>query len=612
MLGTIGDVTTPTGYDELTSNGDRLFWLESGTSGTSVRCWRPGQPAYRISPHSLSVGSDIHAYGGGAFTASTDAVWWISASDNNIYRTSLPPAERSTAPTTLDAPPDRMPNAMRVQQSGLGAPADGPYGDLRVCGRDVLCVQETPDGDLLLAIDDHGERRILARTSGFFAAPTPTTGRLAWLRWGTDQMPWDASQLLVADYQPGRPCTNMTVVAGGPQESVAQPQWAPDGSLTFISDRSGWWNLYRWDGKTVHSIAPIDADHAPAPWELGYRSYTYLPDGGIATIIHTGLRHRLDIITPDGRRRTVDQPYTFIKPYLATYRDQIAMIAATPFTPPALCLVNSDGATTPINEPVTVTSATITSATSGPVAPQPLTADAVGFWLYPPNGPAADGSVGDGPVPIIVRAHPGPTDTVNARLDPHIEYFTNRGYAVADVNYRGSTGYGRAFWQSLYGRWGLDDVDDCAAVADYLIAHQIGRPGAIFITGSSAGGYTALKAAQKNRPFSAAVARSPVLNPKTWSAAVPRFQRSHAAALISAAGPVRADELAVPVLLIHGAHDPVAPASVTIDLAADLQARGAAVELLLLDTASHTLSAPELAAAAYAAEHQLYARILST
>jgi dipeptidyl aminopeptidase/acylaminoacyl peptidase len=414
-------------------------------------------------------------------------------------------------------------------------------------------------------------------------------------------MPWDACELWVAAYDPGGLIGDPIKIAGAPDEAAVEPRWGPDGALYFICDRSGWWNLYRWDGMSVRAVAPMAAECAAEPWELGYSSYDFLADGRIVMVIQEGPRHRLVVVEPaTGAVTDLPLPYTSIKPYLAACGSAVALIGSSPTAAPQVALVHLDGAGPRVEvlaraEPAALEDVTV----SVPVdlrVPTDHGRDVVAL-VYPPTG--------TGPAwraPVIVRVHPGPTASALLRLDWQAQFFTSRGFAVVDVDYTGSTGYGRAFRQALYGRWGIDDVADCRAVAGHLLnsGHAIG--GQVFIRGASAGGYTALHAVTADGPFVAATAVSAIVDPDRWAATVPRFQRAHAARLRGGAGPVRAAELRRPVLLIHGALDSVATAEDVRELADELAHRDAPHELLLLDGVGHYVASSPHAATALEAE----------
>ncbi|WP_442788699.1 alpha/beta hydrolase family protein [Dactylosporangium sp. NBC_01737] len=369
--------------------------------------------------------------------------------------------------------------------------------------------------------------------------------------------------------------------------------------MYFMSDRTGWWNLYRHDGTAV---APMTAECAAAPWELGYASYCFLDDGRIVMTVREGPAHRLVVLDGGGSVSPVVTPYTSIRPCLAGSGSSVALVGSAPDLPQQVALVRP-------GEPLEIVAGA--AAVPGVSTPSRLDVPVDGgvrqvvALVYPPAGAPHDWSA-----PLIVRAHPGPTASVALRLDPQVQYFTDRGFAVADVDHTGSTGYGRAFRESLHGRWGIDDVADCAAVASHLVASGRAVAGQVFIRGASAGGYTALQAVSQAGVFAAAVAVSAVVDPDRWAETAPRFQRPHATRLRGGAGAVTASAILTPVLLIHGTEDAVIPADAVVELADELRARDAPHELLLLKGVGHDVAASDDAGAALEAELHLYQRLI--
>jgi len=540
-------------YDGLTSCAGSLFWLESSGDRHVLKRWSPGVGTSLAAPGDFDIDSGIHAYGGGTFATAANDLWGVAGQDGRIYRLS---------------PSDAIP---------LTARSSDAYGDLIASGDELLFVSEGRDGDQIRAVSTTtGLTRLRQQSSGFLAAPQPFDDKLAWVSWTADQMPWDSTRLWLTHYQPtGEVSSRSQLVAGGADESVVEPRWGPDDNLYFISDRTGWLNLFRWDGDVTHPVAPVAADCAAAPWELGYRSYTFLNDGSIAIRVRAGLRDRLMIVDRTGHRQTLDLPYTSIKPYLAALDDKVAVIAGTPTTAPAVVVVDREGSCSTIaGEPTSDQTLRM---------PEERSLGELMFLLHPPVGADDNWSA-----PVIVRAHPGPTDEVTFRRDPQADFFSRNGFAVADVDYRGSTGHGREFRRSLYGRWGLDDVADCRTLAEHLVSIGTAIERQVFICGA------------------------PIVDPKRWADSVPRFQRAHATALSVGAGPVTAGEITRPVLLVHGRRDPITSAQDTADLAASLQSRNADHELLLLDTSSHTLASPDLANTVLEAELKFFRRIIDS
>jgi dipeptidyl aminopeptidase/acylaminoacyl peptidase len=572
-----------TSYDWLTAGDGVLRWVEStpATGRNVLITWyADGREPDGFGFPAASVGSALHAYGGTPHAATSDSLTYlVNSADGQVW---------GPGPTAW-------------------TDSRHTYGDLANAEHELLCVREDDDGDELVAIDrDSRSVRVLHRTDGFLASPRLMTGRLAWVQWDRTTMPWDSSEIWVADCGPGGTLTGSARIAGGPGESATQPQWGPDGSLYFMSDRTGWWNLYAWrEGVTV-PVAPITAECAAPPWESGYATYAFLPGHRIGVIVQDGPHHRLVIVEPGGATSEVELEYTSIKPYVAALGDRIALIGSSPTRPQEIALVSTTG-----KHDTRVIRGGRTSAEGGGAVsvPRVLRVASAGVevsvLLY---GPSHDVH---GPAPLIVRAHSGPTYHSELRLDWEVQFFTSRGFAVADVDYRGSTGYGRTFRNLLYGRWGTVDVEDCRNVALHLLDTGHAMPGAVFISGASAGGYTALRAVCEEGPFSAAAARSAIVDPNRWIVTAPRFQRPHAAALAHETATIDPDAVRERVLLIHGTADDVAPIEDAADLAEALRHRGKPVEMLTLDGVGHYLSAPNATAAALEAELEMYRTVLT-
>ncbi|MFI6266670.1 S9 family peptidase [Micromonospora sp. NPDC051006] len=574
-------------FDQLRTGDDGLYWLETrpdADGSATVTRWRRGEGQRDVSPVGFDVANGVHAYGGGSFAVVEGTLWCVGG--DGLYRS-------------------------RRHGDELELVSSGCFGDLTIGDGELLAVRESKQGDELIAVSLTGAPQIRTLTSslGFLSAPRPGPGWLVWTAWSERDMPWDACEVWVAAYSPRGAIENPVKLAGGPDESAVEPRWGPNGALYFVSDRSGWWNLYRWDGHQVKAVAPIAGECAAEPWELGYASYGFLDGGRMVVAVQEGPRHRLVVIEPDGTVRPVDLPYTSIKPYLAVKGTTVALIGSSPTAAPQVALVDLADA-----EPqVEVLAKPEHAALDGTRVSTPTqlhvrvaSGREVLALVYPPTGSAADWRA-----PVIVRAHPGPTASCLLRLDWQVQFFTSRGFAVVDVDYLGSTGYGRVFRESLYGRWGLDDVDDCAAVAGHLLSAGRAVPGQVFIRGASAGGYTALHAVSQDGPFAAATAVSAIVDPDRWPETVPRFQRAHAVRLRGGAGPVRAAAVQQPVLLIHGTADEVALVEDVRDLADELTSLGRPPEVLLLPDVGHYVATSRRASAALEAELAHYRSVMA-
>ncbi len=574
-----------TSYNAVRISAPDVFWIEGRTDGRDVLVrWTAEHGSQDITPDGFSVASYVHEYGGGAWAAVGDTVWFCNAADQRIYRT----AAHGAVPVS---PPPPEPGAVR-------------YADLSVDAnrRWLWCVRERhePGGvanDLVrLPAGGGGAPRIVASGWDFysFPRPSPDGGWLTWTCWNAPQMPWDGTCLHAAEISPNGDLGAPVLVAGGPGESVFQPEWSPSGVLHFISDRGGWWNLYAWQGGHVVAVLTGEAELGVAQWEFGYSTYAFLDADGIALIAQQGSRQSLKILER-GRVRQVQLPYTSIKPYLSANGNQVALIVSSPVQTPSVALVDIDRGTAhpiagaePLADPRSLSQ------------PEPFaftTRDGVEVCglFYQPWKRA------ESPPPLIVKAHPGPTANVQMRLDWHTQYLASHGFAVAEIDYRGSTGYGRAFRNALRGEWGERDALDCTDAAEHLAAAGQTDAQRTAIWGASAGGYTALRALIRTGAFAACVARSPVIDPRTWRLAALKFQAHHADGLIGpwpeAADIYRArsilenaDAINRPVLLLHGEQDRITPVAESRALAKTL---GDRCRLTVFPGEGHTLRSPQ-------------------
>jgi dipeptidyl aminopeptidase/acylaminoacyl peptidase len=395
---------------------------------------------------------------------------------------------------------------------------------------------------------------------------------------------------------------------------VFQPEWSPGGVLHFVSDRTGWWDLYaRASNGDIASLMHFGcAELATAQWEFGYSTYAFVDNDRIAVLAQHGGATRLNMW--DRRRpevRAVELPYTSIKPYLAAGATQVALIGASPGQLPAVCVIDLDS-----SQFYELTTAA--GIPPGGQAPHPQVAEIVArdksrvyATVYRPLSGKASA-----PVPVVVRAHPGPTANAPLRLDLWVEFFVGHGFAVVDVDYRGSTGYGRAYRNALRGRWGVLDVTDCIDAVNAVGQDESLDLTRVVISGASAGGYTALRAATTTNYFRAATTRSAIVDPAAWRAAAPKFQSHHADLLL---GPpetwhdrslLRPGTTAhCPILVLHGGQDRVTPLGQVQQFVA---AAGESVSLVVYPDEGHGLSQPNNVKNALQAELDHYLTALNS
>ena len=400
--------------------------------------------------------------------------------------------------------------------------------------------------------------------------------RVAWLAWNHPDMPWDQSELWIADVGSAGALTNERHIAGGGgDESIVQPEWAPDGSVAFVSDRSGWWNLYRWTGSGEPiALAPMEAEFAGPQWVFGLRWYGIAPDGTIyAVAIGAGERAGLWVIPVGGKAHRVDMGDHIES--LQVGREKLLYVASGWDRPKSLELVEFDGM-----DPTTGRRTVLRSQFELPFStaflsqPEeiefPTTNGKTAFaFYYPPTNPDVVAPDGERP-PLVVMSHGGPTSSVGPSLDLEKNAFTSRGFAVVDVNYRGSTGFGRDYMRSLDGMWGVYDVDDCIAAARYLADRGDVDPERLTIRGGSAGGYTTLAALAFHDVFAAGASHYGVGDLEGLARFTHKYEATYldrlvapypaAADLYRERSPIyHVDQLSAPLIVFQGVDDHVVP-----------------------------------------------------
>jgi dipeptidyl aminopeptidase/acylaminoacyl peptidase len=604
-----------TAYDAVHTSGEAVYWLETRPSQDGravVARWTEDAGAADAVPAGFDVGSRVHEYGGGPYLPAGGALFACNQRDQRLYRID---GQRDPVPIS-PVPP---------------TPAGLRYADLRLVasGALLVCVRERHQGEevvnelVALPADGSADPWVLASGHDFYAAPRPSPDgrRLAWLTWDRPCMPWDGADLWVADLGPDGRLSRARHVAGGPSESVVQPEWSPEGVLHFVSDRSGWWNLYRERHGRVESLLPMAAEFADAPWELDYSSYAFIADGRIACRYRRKGRDQLALLhTGTGRLTDLPTPYTSLKPYLRAVGDRLAFIGASPTASSAVATLH-----VPTGRLDVLAGAEVSLDAAWVSVPQPIefptrdgqTAHAL---YYPPTNPEVTGPT-DARPPLLVQAHPGPTADAKARLDLRTQFFTSRGFAVVDVNYAGSTDSGRGYRERLTGQWGVADVADCLDAARFLVEAGEVDGRRLVISGESAGGFTALCALAAEELFAVGASRFGIADLETFRQQAPKFQAHEldrlvgpypeAAATYRARSPLHAvDRITRPVLLAHGLEDTVVPASQARVMAKALERRGVRHLLLTFPGEGHGFRRPESIWRALEAELSFYLETL--
>ena len=458
---------------------------------------RPGGQNREVMPPEYSARTRVHEYGGGTWWLHDDSLFAVNWADQRLYR-----FDADSAPKVLTPEPD--------------TPAGARYADGRVTvdGRWVVCVRElhtegAEPRNEIVAIEAHDGSEPIVLVSGpdfvSFPRPSPDGLHLCWTQWNHPHMPWDSTELWLADLvddAQGIRVDDPRKIAGD-DESIFQPSWTAAGDLLFVSDRTDWWNLYRIGadglaaGGPVDAVAPIDAEIGVPQWVFDQSRYVELDDGRIlCAYARDGFDH-LGIIEPGAHTVTaLSTPFTSFAS-LARFGAGAVFAAASTTSEPVVVIVDLPLGTTDPTIAIVRASRDLGLDPSWLSVPRSITfsttpSDETAHALYyPPTNP--DASAPDGErAPLVVLSHGGPTSAARPQLNLAVQYFTSRGLGVVDVNYRGSTGYGRRYRRALDDAWGIADVDDSVAAAQHLVAKATPTDAALAIRGGSAGGYTTL------------------------------------------------------------------------------------------------------------------------
>ncbi len=588
--------------------GDCVYWVESRPAengrGVLVRK-RTGESRRDLTPPPFSVRSRAHEYGGGAYAISGDTVFFVNDSDQQIYH--LPVAGGT---------PQQLTTARNCRFADL-LPDERRRRLVCVCEDHTEKSAQAVNSLVSVALRD-GTLTTLVSGYDFYSSPAmhPGGGQLAWLGWNHPHMPWDACELWLAELDAAGAVQNPRCLAGGADESVFQPQFAPDGGLYFISDRDGFWNIYKYaDGKT-RTVTREPMDHGFAQWLFGMSSYGFMTDGGLCAIrLHQGCSE-LVRIGADGETQVLAGNFTQIE-HLHAHGQRLVLLAADPTHVTGVILVEAGDTTvlSETNDPVPTEYLSSPEAISFPTT----AGETAHAWYYPSRNPEYCVPAGEKP-PLLVKCHGGPTAMNGNGLEPRIQFWTSRGFAVADVNYRGSSGYGRAYRRSLHGQWGIRDVEDCIHAARHLVS--IGRVDGkqVIISGSSAGGFTVLCALAFHDFFRAGAVYYGISELASAMAETHKFEAHYGDSLLGpwpaardlyrARSPLyAADNINCPVIFFQGLKDRVVPPDQTEHMVNALRTRKPPVAYVTFAEEGHGFRRSENIQRALEAELAFYGRV---
>lgn len=557
-------------------DGDCCYWTEQRPAEqgrTVVVKWSPDRGLSTLTPEGYSVRTRIYVYGGSAYCVKGDTLYFVNDKDQSIY---------------LQSPVDSLPK--RITTPGV------KFAELRPVKNGLIALAETDNETNLLCFVDPatGEQTRLVFGADFYSSPqiSHDQKKIAWIEWNHPHMSWDESSLWVADLE-GNQVHNKLKVAGEKGESVSQPVWKKSGELGFISDKTGWWNLYEWDGKISTPLCEKETEFGVPQWRFN-TTWGY-DDDNQQIICAYKVSGGWDLgAIKEGNLSSFHLPFNSYS-QIKVEGGKVLLLAGSSTKLFSVYLFEKNElkelCTTTFNLPPEWIS--IARQVKFPTSSNPLNT-AYGFF-YPPANPHF---YSDGPPPVIVKIHGGPTGAAEVSLRPVIQYWTSRGFALFDVDYTGSTGYGRLYRDALNGQWGIADRDDILNGVRYLVEQGWVDPQRLYISGSSAGGFTLLSALTSEDLFTKAVCYYGISDLEAMAKETHKFEKHYLDQLIAPypekraiyieRSPIHAiDKIKASMLIFQGLEDKVVPPDQSKELHEKLQSRKIPSELVLYENEGH-------------------------
>jgi dipeptidyl aminopeptidase/acylaminoacyl peptidase len=602
------------GLGSIVLDGTDVYWLESRPqeAGRSVIVRRTATGEISdITPPAYNVRSRVHEYGGAAYTVVEGQVYFSNHIDNCLYCQDL----------TAD-------NPRQVRQ--LTYDKTKRYTDFTVDTRHqrLICVQEEHDSADLeplntivsLNLAQPDDLYVMAGGCDFYASPRLNFDgtKLAWLSWNHPNLPWDGTNLQIATVSNGY-LSAPTIIAGGAKETIFQPQWSLDDSLYFVSDRTGWGNLYCWHQGKVTAIYELAAEFSLPQWVFGMSTYALVGKHRIVCTYSQSGKSQLALInTLSGHITPLHVPYTDISGIRAAGNSVYCCAAATTKTNQIISidLLTESVETLQHSSKLDIDPAYLSIPQS---IEFPTTEGTAHAFYYPPTNPDYQPLLGEKP-PLLVKSHGGPTAATSSQLSLKTQYWTSRGFAVVDVNYGGSTGYGKAYQHRLDGKWGIVDVDDCTNAALYLVKQNLVDVDRLAISGGSAGGYTTLAALTFGTTFKAGASYYGVSDLAALAKDTHKFESRYLDRLVApypAQAKIYQDrsplyfthQLSCPIAFFQGLEDKVVPPNQAEMMVAALKDKGIPVAYVTFPTEQHGFREAANIKRALTGEFYFYAQI---
>jgi len=593
-------------------DGDDVCWIEErpqeGGRYVVVR-YTPDGVAHDLTPSHFNARTFVHEYGGGAVLVHQGTVYFSNFVDQKLYR-----QNRGEAPRAISQSPE-----CRYADAVIDASRNR-----------LVCVREDhgrADGVVInsitaVASDGLKPEQVLVQGQDFYSNPriSPDGNHLAWLAWNHPNMPWTGTELWVGTIGGSGEIQAPIRIAGSADESIFQPEWSPDGTLHFVSDRTGWWNVYRWRDGMIEAVLLKSAEFGQPQWSFGMATYGFLPDGRIICSYRESGRSRMAVLT--AQLQPLDLPYTEVSS-VRVCAGSFVFQGGAPDKPASIVRVRLDPMTIEVLKRSTevVDQPNVRACISAPalIEFQSERGNAYG-WYYTPLNPAFTAPAEELP-PLIVKSHGGPTAAASSILDLHTQYWTSRGYAVLDVDYGGSTGYGRKYRDRLHQAWGIVDVEDCTNAAKFIVENKKADPARVAITGGSAGGYTTLCALVFGTFFKTGASYYGVGDLESLVRDTHKFESHYLDWLVSKypeekerykmRSPINfTEKLSVPVIFLQGGEDKIVPPNQAETMVASIRSKGLPLGYLLFDGEQHGFRKAENIKRALDAELYFYSSLM--
>jgi dipeptidyl aminopeptidase/acylaminoacyl peptidase len=561
-----------------------------------------------VSAAPFNVRSLVHEYGGGAFAIGAQGgIFFSHFDDQRLYR------------IRSDGQPEALTEAGEVR-----------YADAIVAAHHRLIAVMEDHGagaaepvNSLVSIDlTSGARMLLVGGHDFFSSPvlSPDARELAWLTWDHPDMPWDGTELWLADVAADGSLSTPRKIAGGREESLFQPAWSPAGELHVVSDRSGWWNLYCLRAGKLEALHSMEAEFGKPQWVFGMRTYGFDTAGRIVCLYEQdGDTHLAILDVERGQFDEIEVPFRAMRD-LYVYGNQAVLIGSSPSADEAIVALDLEHRTHQVLRSASRAQADPAYVSIAEAIHYPTEGGAFAHALfYAPTNADFTGPEGALP-PLLVISHGGPTSSTHAGFKWSIQYWTSRGFAVVDVNYGGSSGYGRPYRQRLNRQWGVVDVDDSVNAARYLIGRGLVNPDKVAIRGGSAGGYTTLSALTFRSFFKAGASHYGIGDLEALARDTHKFESRYLFGLIGdypaeqalyrARSPVNfTDQLSSAMILFQGAEDKAVPPNQAEAMYQAVRAKGLPVAYLLFPNEQHGFRRAENISRSFEAELYFYGKI---